>query len=94
MAGLVIAIEGLDGSGKSTQAALLSQHLRSHGQETEVMRLNENRILERQWHLLNQRDLIGPTHAAPMQAADLASRNEYFVRPLPPVEAAIIGLTP
>jgi dTMP kinase len=88
--GFVVACEGLDGAGKSTQIERLSGAIRERGREVQVMRLNANRLFKQQCRLLNQDDLIGPVHAALMKAAELSARVEYFVKPL--VERGVVVL--
>jgi len=90
MKGIVIACEGLDGSGKSTHARLLARELCSLGRTARVFGLNDNPHLNKQWSILNQNDLIGPVEAALMQSAELLGRLEYSIRPLIQERAVVI----
>jgi dTMP kinase len=81
MRGLLLALEGLDGAGKSTQVAALARRLSQAGQVCHVLRLYGNEILNRQFGGLNSSSLIGAREAALMTAADLAGRMESFGLP-------------
>jgi dTMP kinase len=78
MRGLLLALEGLDGAGKSTQADALARRLSQAGRVCHVLRLYGNEILNRQFGGLNGSSLIGAREAALMTAADLAGRMEGF----------------
>ncbi len=80
--GFMVAFEGLDGAGKSTQIARLAAALRTEGCKVHVFRLNSNPVFKQQCRLLNQEDLINSTQAALMKAAELTGRYEYHIKPL------------
>jgi dTMP kinase len=75
-AGSLIAFEGLDGAGKSTQIHHLAGALSAGGDRVEVRKLNANRLFKDQCRRLNDHDLLGPVEAALMKAAELAGRFE------------------
>jgi dTMP kinase len=61
MRGLFIAFEGIEGAGKSTQVALLSERLRAHGQEPLLVREPGGTALgEESRRLLLHGDDLGP----------------------------------
>jgi dTMP kinase len=74
--GTLIAFEGLDGAGKSTQIAHLASALSASGDRVEVRKLNANRLFKDQCRRLNDHDLLGPVEAALMKAAELSGRFE------------------
>jgi dTMP kinase len=76
--GLVLAYEGLDGAGKSTQIRTLTGKLEALGYRVELFRLNANPLFKNQCRRLNEHDLIGPVEAALMKAAELAGRIELL----------------
>ena len=78
--GLVVAYEGLDGAGKSTQIRMLIQALEAEGRRVHAQRLNANPLFKHQCRRLNEHDLIGPVEAAVMKAAELAGRLEQLQR--------------
>ena len=74
--GSLIAFEGLDGAGKSTQIRRLADALSADGHPVDIRKLNANRLFKDQCRRLNDRDLLGPVEAALMKAAELAGRFE------------------
>ncbi|NIJ04239.1 dTMP kinase [Frigoribacterium faeni] len=83
MAGLFITLEGGDGSGKTTQAALLEQWLVEQGRV--VVRTREpggtDLGLELRQIVLHRRGHIAPRAEALLYAADRAHHVETLVRP-------------
>jgi dTMP kinase len=80
--GTLIAFEGLDGAGKSTQIGHLAGALSAGGDRVEVRKLNANRLFKDQCRRLNDHDLLGPVAAALMKAAELAGRFEAITTAL------------
>jgi dTMP kinase len=78
----LIALEGSDGAGKSTQAAMLKEWLEQQGYPCRVYRLHENPLVKLQYRLLNQRQLIAARDACLMAAAELAGRIHFGALPL------------
>lgn len=83
MAGLFVTLEGGDGSGKSTQSALLAEWLRSQGREVVVTREPGGTELgdEIRNIVLHRRGHIAPRAAALLYAADRAHHIATKVRP-------------
>ncbi|WP_314103451.1 dTMP kinase [uncultured Frigoribacterium sp.] len=83
MAGLFITLEGGDGSGKTTQAALLEEWLGEQGRR--VVRTREpggtDLGLELRQIVLHRRGHIAPRAEALLYAADRAHHVETLVRP-------------
>jgi dTMP kinase len=74
----VLAYEGLDGAGKSTQIRLVGEQLAQLGHHVEALRLNANPLFKNQCRRLNEHDLIGPVEAALMKASELSGRIEIL----------------
>ncbi|CAN5553236.1 hypothetical protein BH10ACT7_BH10ACT7_06420 [soil metagenome] len=83
MAGLFITLEGGDGSGKSTQSALLVEWLVSHGRTVLVTREpgGTDLGLELREMVLHRRGEIAPRAEALIYAADRAHHIATLVRP-------------
>lgn len=83
MAGLFVTLEGGDGSGKSTQSALLAEWLRSQGREVVVTREPGGTELgdEIRNIVLHRRGHIAPRAEALLYAADRAHHIATKVRP-------------
>jgi len=77
----MIAFEGLDGAGKSTQIQRLVDTLHRRGRETHVFRLTANALFKQQCRGLNEHSLLDATTAALMKAAELTGRLECAVNP-------------
>jgi dTMP kinase len=80
--GMVIAFEGLDGAGKSSQVERLVAALTERGHDVQVFRLTANTPFKQLCVRLNEHDLLDATTAAVMKAAELSARMEYAVKPL------------
>jgi dTMP kinase len=79
---LFVTFEGLDGSGKSTQAELLAEHLRELGRETVLTREPGGTALgERVRELLLSGDDIAPWAEAALFASARAELVERVIRP-------------
>jgi dTMP kinase len=83
VAGLFVTLEGGDGSGKSTQSALLAEWLRSQGREVVVTREPGGTELgdEIRNIVLHRRGHIAPRAEALLYAADRAHHIATKVRP-------------
>ena len=83
MAGLFITLEGGDGSGKSTQSALLAEWLRSAGRTVVLSREpgGSDLGLELRHIILHRRGFIAPRAEALIYAADRAHNIATVVRP-------------
>ena len=83
MAGLFITLEGGDGSGKSTQSALLAEWLRSAGRTVVLSREpgGSDLGLELRHIILHRRGYIAPRAEALIYAADRAHNIATVVRP-------------
>jgi dTMP kinase len=82
MKGRILAVEGIDGSGKTTQVRLLSRWLERLGILHRVLSLYANPCLSAQFRELNGHGLLTAKEAALMTAAEVAGRTHYLVGPL------------
>jgi len=85
-----VAIEGLDGAGKSVQARELARRLAERGASVRVMRLYDTPRLRAQFDRLNRGNLIGAAEASCMTAAELAGRLDMLDAMPRPAEEVVI----
>ncbi|MDE2290564.1 MAG: MFS transporter, partial [Elusimicrobia bacterium] len=79
--GRLIVVEGLDGSGKSTQLELLRDRLEAQGREVVVTRWNSSPLVSDSVRASKKDADVTPKAFALAQAADLADRVENVVLP-------------
>lgn len=80
--GKLIAVEGLDGSGKSTQIYLVKRWLESEGVKVFFTEWNSSVIVKKATSKGKKRFLLTPTTFSLIHATDLADRFERQVLPL------------
>ncbi|MGO9603037.1 MAG: dTMP kinase [Candidatus Binataceae bacterium] len=88
--GRLIAVEGIDGSGKSTQLMLLERWLRSRGYPVIFTEWNSSRLVRRSMSRGKKKNLLTPTTFSLLHAVDFADRLTYQI--LPPLQAGMIVL--
>src|ERR1700674_1845889 len=88
--GRLIAVEGIDGSGKSTQLGLLDRWLRAHGHPVHFTQWNSSRLVRRSMQRGKRKNLLTPTTFSLLHAVDFADRLTYQI--LPPLKAGMIVL--
>ncbi len=88
--GRLIAVEGIDGSGKSTQLGLLERWLRAHGYPVHFTQWNSSRLVRRSMQRGKRKNLLTPTTFSLLHAVDFADRLTYQI--LPPLKAGMIVL--
>lgn len=88
--GRLIAVEGIDGSGKSTQLALLDKWLRARGYAVHFTEWNSSRLVRRAMRRGKRKNLLTPTTFSLLHAVDFADRLTYQI--LPPLKAGMIVL--
>ena len=81
-AGKLIAVEGLDGSGKSTQVYLLKRFMELSGLKVFFTEWNSSLIVKKTTKKGKKRQLLTPTTFALIHATDFADRYERQIRPL------------
>ncbi len=88
--GRLIAVEGIDGSGKSTQLGLLDRWLRAHGHPVHFTQWNSSRLVRRSMQRGKRKNLLTPTTFSLLHAVNFADRLTYQI--LPPLKAGMIVL--
>lgn len=88
--GRLIAVEGIDGSGKSTQLMLLDRWLRARGYPVHFTEWNSSRLVRRSMRRGKKKNLLTPTTFSLLHAVDFADRYTYQI--LPPLKAGMIVL--
>lgn len=79
--GRLIAVEGIDGSGKSTHVQLLGAWLRALGQPVHVTSWNSSPLIHDALRDAKRARILSPATFSLMHAADLADRLEQEVLP-------------
>src|SRR5436309_14026305 len=80
--GKLIVVEGIDGSGKSTQISLLSHWLRSQGYAVTFSESNSSPLVRKTTRRGKRKEMFTPTTFSLLHAADFADRLESYVVPL------------
>ena len=88
--GKLFIVEGTDGSGKSTQLALLHQWLRSEGHTVFFSEWNSSPLVKDTSRRAKKRRLFTPTTFSLLHATDFADRTERDI--IPPLKAGAIVL--
>lgn len=86
--GKLIVVEGIDGSGKSTQISLLSQWLRSHGYGVVFSEWNSSPLVRETTRRGKKKEMFTPTTFSLIHATDFADRTERHI--IPPLKAGAI----
>ncbi|HXQ23185.1 MAG TPA: dTMP kinase [Candidatus Acidoferrales bacterium] len=88
--GKLIVVEGIDGSGKSTQLALLHRWLVAQGYKVFFTEWNSSVLVRRSMRRGKKKDLLTPTTFSLLHAVDFADRLTYKI--VPPLKAGMIVL--
>ena len=88
--GRLITVEGIDGSGKSTQLLLLERWLTSQGYRVHFTEWNSSLLVRRSMKRGKKKDLLTPTTFSLLHAVDFADRLTYRI--VPPLKAGMIVL--
>src|SRR5579864_8218084 len=80
--GKLIVVEGIDGSGKSTQISLLSQWLRARGFAVAFSEWNSSPIVHETTRRGKKKEMFTPTSFSLIHATDFADRTERYILPL------------
>jgi dTMP kinase len=88
--GKLIVVEGIDGSGKSTQIALLYRWLQAQGKSVYFTEWNSSSMVKSTTKLAKKEKAFTPTTFSLLQATDFADRWENYM--LPMLKAGVIVL--
>ena len=88
--GKLIVVEGIDGSGKSTQLSLLYRWLQSRGYKVFFTEWNSSILVRRSMRRGKKKDLLTPTTFSLLHAVDFADRLTYKI--IPPLKAGMVVL--
>jgi len=80
--GKLIIVEGIDGSGKSTQLSLLSQWLRSQSITVAFSEWNSSPLVQETMRRGKRKKMFTPTTFSLLHATDFADRMERYILPL------------
>lgn len=88
--GKLFVVEGTDGSGKSTQLALLYQWLRAEGHHVFFSEWNSSTLVKDTTRRAKKKHLFTPTTFSLLHATDFADRTERDI--IPPLKAGAVVL--
>lgn len=79
--GTLVCVEGIDGSGKSTQLALLRDWLKNSGQDVIFTEWNSSELIFRTTKLAKKKNLLSPRTFSLLHAVDFADRLKQIIAP-------------
>src|SRR5579864_5665637 len=79
--GRLFVVEGIDGSGKSTQIALLHEWLKSEGYAVKFSEWNSSPLVKTTTSRGKKRQILTPTTFSLIHATDFADRTEHEIIP-------------
>lgn len=86
--GRLIVVEGIDGSGKTTQALLLRKWLEARGVPTTFTEWNSSILVKKATKAGKKRTELTPTTFSLLHATDFADRHLYHI--VPPLKAGFV----
>jgi dTMP kinase len=88
--GALVVVEGIDGSGKSTQLKLLRRHLEAQGYALKFTEWNSSELVKDTMKMGKKKNLLTPTTFSLLHATDFADR--YYYEILPALKAGMVVL--
>lgn len=89
--GKLIVVEGIDGSGKSTQIDLLTKWLAKQGKPVYFSEWNSSELVKSTTRLGKQEKMLTPTSFSLLQATDFAHRWENNILPMLKAGAIVLA---
>jgi dTMP kinase len=89
--GKLIVVEGIDGSGKSTQIDLLTKWLRTQGKLVYFSEWNSSDLVKSTTKLGKQEKMFTPTTFSLLQSTDFANRWENLILPMLKAGAIVLA---
>ncbi len=89
--GKLIVVEGIDGSGKSTQIDLLYKWLQSKGKAVYFSEWNSSKLVKSTTKLAKKQKMFTPTTFSLLQATDFAERWENRILPMLKAGAIVLA---
>ena len=89
--GKLIVVEGIDGSGKSTQIDLLVKWLTAQGRTVYFSEWNSSQLVKSTTRLAKKEKLFTPTSFSLLQATDFADRWENYMQPMLKAGAVVLA---
>ena len=88
--GVLVCVEGIDGSGKSTQLVILRDWLKSRKQDVIFTEWNSSDLISQTTKLAKKKNLLSPRTFSLLHAVDFADRLEQII--IPALKAGFIVL--
>ena len=85
--GKLIIVEGIDGSGKSTQLSLLGKWLQSSGHRVFLTEWNSSALVKETIKRGKKKNLLTPATFSVLHATDFADRFMHLI--MPPLKSGI-----
>lgn len=79
--GTLVCVEGIDGSGKSTQLTLLRDWLKSIGQDVIFTEWNSSELISQTTKLAKKKNMLSPRTFSLLHAVDFADRLKQVIDP-------------
>ncbi len=79
--GTLVCVEGIDGSGKSTQLTLLRDWLKSAGQDVIFTEWNSSELISQTTKLAKKKNMLSPRTFSLLHAVDFADRLKQVIDP-------------
>ncbi len=79
--GTLVCVEGIDGSGKSTQLALLRDWLKASGKDVIFTEWNSSPLISQTTKLAKKKNMLSPRTFSLLHAVDFADRLKQVIAP-------------
>ena len=79
--GVLVCVEGIDGSGKSTQLSLLRDWLKSTGKDVIYTEWNSSPLISQTTKLAKKKNMLSPRTFSLLHAVDFADRLKQVIAP-------------